>query len=260
MTEVAESSTAGCDLAPVPIGLSVPDARAQVAELTTALVARDDFMAFVGHELRNALAPAVLLVGQFAALAGDPRTSPVVASRAAMLTRNLRHFVATITWVTEVTDLARGKLRLEPILLDLVDTVGEVCRALDVEATACGAELVLEAGAPVIGSWDRTRLTQLVTNLVVNAIRHAGGRIELRVASRGDDAELVIRDRGPGIDPGVLARLSAPFPPEPSWRPRGDGIGLWVVATLVAAMRGSVTANNCADGGARICVVVPRGS
>ena len=258
MNEVAESSTDGCDRPPIAVTPSVLDARAQVAELSTALATRDHFIAFVGHELRNALAPALLLIDQFATLAGDPRTSPAVASRATMLTRNLRHFVATISWITEVTDLARGKLRLDPIRLDLVDTVGEVCRELAVEATACGAELVVEAAAPVVGSWDRARLTQLVTNLVANAIRHAGGRIELRVASRGDDAELVVRDRGPGIDPGLLAQLSDPFHSDYS-RPRGDGIGLWVVATLVAAMRGSLTANNCADGGVRICVVVPRG-
>src|SRR5262245_11106299 len=258
MTEVAESSTDGCDRPPIAVSSSVLDTRAQVAELSTALAARDQFIAFVGHELRNALAPALLLIDQFTALAGDPRTSPAVASRASMLTRNLRQFVATIHWITEVTDLARGKLRLEPTRLDLVDTIGEVCRALAVEATARGAEVVVEAAAPVVGSWDRARLTQLVTHLVTNAIRHAGGSIEVRVASRGDDAELVVRDRGPGIDPGVLAQLSDPFPSEHS-RPRGDGIGLWVVMTLVAAMRGSLTANNCADGGVRICVVVPRG-
>jgi signal transduction histidine kinase len=257
MTEVAESSTDACDRPPIAVTSSVLDARAQVAELSAALAARDHFIAFVGHELRNALAPALLLIDQFAALVGDPRSSPVLASRASMLTRNLRHFVATINWITEVTDLARGKLRLEPTRLDLVDTVGEVCRALAVEATARGAELVVEAAAPVVGSWDRARLAQLVTNLVANAIRHAGGRIELRVASRGNDAELVVRDRGPGIDPGLLAQLSDPFHSE--YGRRGDGIGLWVVMTLVAAMRGSVTANNCADGGVRICVVVPRG-
>lgn len=259
MTEVAESSNRGCNLQPIPVGSSVPDARPQVAELTNELVALDHFIGFVGHELRNALAPALLLVDQFTALASDRLVSPAVASRAAMLTRNLRHFVATINWITEVTDLARGKFRLEPTTLDMVETVGEVCRSLGVEAAARRAELVVEAGAPVVGSWDRTRLTQLVTNLVSNAICHAGGRIELRVASRGDDAELVVRDRGPGIDPSVLAQLSDPFHPERSRQRGDDGIGLWVVKTLVAAMRGSVTANNCADGGARFCVVVPRG-
>src|SRR5262245_37826222 len=140
MTEVAESSNRGCDLQPIPVTSSVPDVRPQVAELTNALAVRDHFIAFVGHELRNALAPALLLVDQFAALASDPRASPAVASRAAMLTRNLRRFVATINWVTEVTDLARGKLRLEPTSLDLVEIVGEVCCSLGVEATARGAE------------------------------------------------------------------------------------------------------------------------
>jgi signal transduction histidine kinase len=237
----------------------LPDAHEVPADLTTALAARENFVAFVSHELRNALAPAMLLADRFAALAEDPLTSPSVASRAAMLTRNLRRFIATINWVTEVADLSRGVLRLDPTPLDLVETVRDVCRELATEAAVRGAELIVEAVAPVIGSWDRARVVQLVTNLVSNAIHHAGGRIELRVASRAGDAEIVVRDHGPGIGPGVLTQLADPFHPERNRRPGGVGIGLWVVNTLATAMHGSVTMANCADGGARFCVVVPRG-
>jgi signal transduction histidine kinase len=117
--------------------------------------------------------------------------------------------------------------------------------------------LVVEAGAPVVGSWDRARLVRLVSSLVSNAIRHAGGRIELRVIDRGDDAEIIVRDHGRGIDPAKLPRLFEAEPGRPR-TPGGFGIGLWIVKTLTSAMRGSVAVNNCPDGGAQFRVILPR--
>lgn len=259
MTEAAESSMSGAEPQRLALHPLVPDARDQIAELTAALAAREHFIAFVSHALRNAMAPVQLLTERVTRLAGDPLISPELSSRAAMLTRTLQRFAATIQWVTEVSDLSRGRLDLELAPIDLVDVVSEVCREIALEAAARGAELVVDGAPTVVGRWDRARIKQLVANLVSNAVRHAGGRIELGVASRDGDAEIVIRDHGPGIDPSVLAQLSDPFHPERSRRVGSLGIGLWIVHTLASAMRGSVTATNCSDGGARFCVVVPRG-
>ena len=259
MTEPCESSIQGAVPPPIPAHPpALPDARDQIAELSRALEARDNFIAFVGHELRNSLAPLCLLAEQFGALADDPDALPAIASRARMLTRGLRRLIETAHCVAEIGDLQRGTLRLQPTRVDLIEIAGEVCRELGAEAAARGAVLVVEAGAPVIGSWDRARLVRLVTSLVSNAIRHAGGRIELRAIDRGDDAELVVRDHGRGIEPAKLARLFEPFDPGRHRTPAGFGIGLWLVRTLTSAMRGSVAANNCADGGAQFRVIIPR--
>jgi len=259
MTEVAESSIAR-DPQPVPVPAApVVDARTQVIELTAALAGRDHAIAFVGHELRNALAPLLLLVDQFAGLAGDPRAAPSMVSRAQLVTRNLRRVITAINWVTEVADLSRGALRLDRTASDLAEITRDVCREHADDAVAHGAELVVEAASPVAGTWDRVRLKQIIGHLVSNAIRHSGGCVEVRVAGRGGDAELTVRDHGPGIEPSVLAQLSDPFDPERRRRPGGLGIGLWTVRMLTAMMRGSVTIHSCADGGTCFCVVVPRG-
>jgi signal transduction histidine kinase len=236
------------------------EALQQVRELTAALDARDSFLSLVGHELRNAVAPMLLLAEQFSAVVHDPQASPVVASRAAMLTRHLNKFVTTVDRVAEVADLRRGRLRLELGEMDLVEAVEEVCREARREAAAGGSELVVEAAGPVIGTWDRARILQITANLVSNAIRYGGGgRVEITVHSPGSDAELAIRDHGPGIEPEVLARLFDRFDHERPRRAGGFGIGLWVVKALCTAMRGSVTADNASSGGARFCVVLPRG-
>jgi signal transduction histidine kinase len=259
MTEVAESSIVR-DLQTVPMSApSVPDARARIAELTMALAVRDHFIAFVGHELRNGLAPLLLLVDQFCTLGDDRRAPPSMAARAALVTRNLRRVITTINWITEAADLCRGALRLERTSGDLAEIVRDVCHEYAADAAARGVDFVVDAPGPVAGTWDRARLKQVVSHLVSNAIRHAGGSVEVRVAARGGDAELVVRDHGPGIEPSVLAQLSDPFHLERRRRPGGLGMGLWIVKTLTAMMRGTVTVNSCGDDGTRFCIVVPRG-
>jgi signal transduction histidine kinase len=259
MTELSESSTQGAGWQPVPAqptSPSIPDAHDQMVELATALAARDHFIAYVSHELRNSLSPLRLLADQCGTLAADALARPTVASRAAMLSRTLERLLATITWVAELCDLRRGRLHLEPSAVDLTELVGEICRDLSADAEAWGAELVIEPGPPVAGSWDRARLKQLVTSLVSNAIRHAGGRIELRATASDGHAEFEVRDHGRGVDPVALPQL---FELEPVRRRSGGfGIGLWMVKTLTAAMHGSVTAANCPDGGARFRVTLPR--
>ena len=236
------------------------DARQQIHDLTAALAARDGFLSVVGHELRNAVAPMLLLAEQFATLADDPAAPPLVASRVAILIRNLNKFVATVDRVAEIADLRRGKLRLEPSEVDLVEVVEQVCREARREATAGGAELVLDGSGPVTGRWDRQRLKQIVAALVSNAIRYrGGGRIELRVRDLGLDGELVVRDHGPGMDLAALPGLFERFDHDRSMRGGGFGVGLWLVKTLCTAMRGTVTATNNSDGGASFCVALPRG-
>jgi signal transduction histidine kinase len=235
-------------------------AASMIEELTAALAGRDRFIAHVGHELRNSIAPMLLLAEQFTMLANDPHAHATVASRAAMLTRNLNRFISTIERVAEVADLRRGKLQLAPESADLVDVVGEVCREASAEAVAAGTDVIVEANEPVIGRWDRERLKRIATNLVSNAIRYSGGgRVEIWVRGAGNDGELVVRDHGPGITAGALPRLFDCFDYNGGQRTGGFGAGLWVVKTLCTAMHGTVTAENCSGGGARFCVVLPRG-
>lgn len=231
-----------------------------IQELTVALAARDRFLSLIGHELRNSLAPMMLLAEQFGTLAEGSQPPGKVLARVGMLTNNLNKLMATIGRIVEVADLRRGKVPLAPSTANLVDVVREVCGELVREAAAAGCDLVIEADAPVVGRWDRARIKQIAANLVVNALRYGGGgRVEIAVRSGDGKAELVVRDHGPGIDPVLLPHLFGFFENNSRPRPGGLGLGLWVVQTLCTAMGGAVTVENCCDGGARFCVVLPRG-
>jgi signal transduction histidine kinase len=237
-----------------------------VAQLTAALAGRDSFIGVLGHELRNSVSPMLLLAEQLRAMADEPAAPPALASRVAMLTRNLGKLVATIDRVAEVAELRRGTVQLALTTVNLADVITEVCRAMEREAAAAGVTLVCSEIAPVHGMWDRGRIKQIVENLLSNAIRYGGGgRVELASVDRGSAGELIVRDHGPGLEPAILTHLFDPFglfgplDPERALRTGGFGIGLWLVKTLCTAMQGSVTAENDPSGGARFCVVLPRG-
>jgi signal transduction histidine kinase len=236
-----------------------PDLPAPVQQLADALAARDNFIAAVSHELRNNVAPLILLAEQFEVL-GVAMTPEQIATKTALLTRNLRKFVATVDRVTEVAQLRDGKLELELARCDLASIVRDVVAQLQRQAAAGGVELAVAVPPHVLGTWDRVRLAQIATNLVTNAIRYGvGGEIEISITERGDDVELAVRDHGPGISPAELGGIFDRFDHRRSRTAGGFGVGLYIVKTLASAMGGRVNVINAAGGGARFSVVLPRG-
>ncbi|MEO8554822.1 MAG: HAMP domain-containing sensor histidine kinase, partial [Kofleriaceae bacterium] len=158
------------------------------AALEEQVAARDQFIGDLGRELRNTIAPLVLLADHFEQLA--PTTNPQLASRVGMLARNLRKLTSTIDRVTEVSTLRDGNLRLDYELVDLREIVDDVTREAAPDAARAHADLRAYYSTPVQGWWDRTRLKQILHNLVGNAIRYGDGApIEVRAQISGHDAE-----------------------------------------------------------------------
>lgn len=233
---------------------------ATIARLTAALAARDRFIAAVGHELRNSVAPLMLLADHFEGFAEDPNATSRLPSRVAILTKNLRKFVGTIDRVTEVADLRKGQIDLEISAVDLAGVVRDVTWRLRHEAAAGGVEVVIDASQPAMGWWDRTRVDQVVSNLLSNAIRYAGpGVVTISIRLLESEVELVVRDRGPGIATESLATLFDHLDRATAVQSGGFGVGLFVAKTLVVAMGGTVSAENPTDGGALFRVLLPRG-
>ncbi len=228
---------------------------ASVEELRDAVAARDELMAVVGHELRNAMSPLVLLTAHFEAI---PATDDMTRAKVAMLTRNLKSLSTVLERISEVTQLREGKLSLDLENVDAQDVAREVVAELEPLARAGGAELRLDARA-VVGRWDRERLTQIVRHLVTNAIRHAGGVIDLRVREAGSALEITVQDAGPGIPASERKRVFDRFDRKGTrTRSGGLGVGLWVVKTLCRAMGGTVGITETVRGACFI-VTLPRG-
>jgi signal transduction histidine kinase len=136
----------------------------------------------------------------------------------------------------------------------------EVVGRLESEAERAGSEVHVRV-REVVGCWDRTRLDQIVTNLVGNAIKYGDGKpIEVTVDERdGAAALLVVRDQGIGISPESHARIFERFERAADTRPvAGLGLGLWIAKRLDEAHGGEIAVTSAPGAGATFTVTLPR--
>lgn len=232
----------------------------ELENLRDAVRARDELIGSLGHELRNSIAPLVLLAEQFELGLGLEPSQ--LASRTAMLARNVRKLASTIDRVSEVAQLRDGKLQLSISRVDLGEVVRDARAQLEREADAGGVELRCVADPAVVGLWDRARVKQIVTNLLSNAIRYGGpGTVTITVRAAGDRGELAVEDQGPGIPEAERAHLFERLDHAARARRHngGFGLGLWIAKTLCRAMNGSIALDPTVGSGARFSVSLPRG-
>ena len=146
--------------------------------------------------------------------------------------------------------------------LDLVALVRDVAEQFQPLSEA--HPIQVEATAePLMGTWDRERLEQVVQNLLTNAIKYSpgGGAIQVSIDDLGQEARLAVRDEGIGIPPALLPRLFEPFYRiEPATRAmRGLGLGLHISKVLVEAHGGRIQAESAGEGqGSTFTVTLPR--
>jgi signal transduction histidine kinase len=215
---------------------------------------RRGVVADVAHELRTPI--AVLQANTEALLDGVIDHTPAQ-------TMSLHEEVLRLAvMVDDLQSLASAEaaaldLRLAPC--DLAGIADDAVRALAVQVAS--AELTLRQSAvPDVVRGDRARLHQVVTNIVSNAVKFTppGGRIAVDVTAAGGDAVLAVTDTGIGIAAADRPRVFERF-----WRGRdtdgiaGSGIGLAVVAELVAAHHGTIDITGEPGGGTRVVVRIP---
>jgi PAS domain S-box-containing protein len=220
---------------------------------------KDEFLALLGHELRNPLAPIVTALELMAT------AHPQFASREReIVDRQVRHMIRLVDDLLDLPRLTRGTLtlRLEPLaLVDAVEQAIEIAGPL-FEARNHRLELALPPGLWV--SIDPLRFTQLVSNLLTNAAKFTppGGVVSVRARADGDDAVLEIQDTGIGIAPGDLGSIFEPFIQVARLDDQarnGLGLGLPLVRKLVQLHGGSVDVDSAGLGqGSTFTLRLPR--
>ena len=215
---------------------------------------RRNLVADVAHELRT---PLAILQGSTEALIdGVDQPTPEVLGSLNDEVNRLRRLVGDLETLA-AAEAAGLRPRTDPVdLADVATSAADLLRPLaDERATT----LTINADpAAVVG--DADRLHQIAVNLIANAVKFtpAGGAITISTGSNGAGACLEVVDNGPGIPAQELQHVFDRF-----WRgangdkASGSGIGLAVVAELVAAHHGTVTAGNVPGGGARFTVTLP---
>jgi PAS domain S-box-containing protein len=226
-----------------------------------AIRARDEFLSVASHELRTPLTSLLLAVRLLSRDTSAARAglSPEVLRSIDALGRQAQRLVRLVDGLLDVSRIRAGRLKLELEEFDLREVARDVVRRYQPEAGHARSELVCEAGEPVVGRWDRSRIDQVVSNLVANAIKYgAGGRIDVRVGVEGGAARIEVQDHGIGIAGENIGRLFQRFERAASPREYGGlGLGLFIVREIVEMHGGRVHVTSLLGAGSTFVVLLP---
>ncbi|HEU0033866.1 MAG TPA: ATP-binding protein [Kofleriaceae bacterium] len=235
------------------------DAEAEARRLAEEAVrAKDEFLALLGHELRNPLAPIVTALHLIKLRGNDP-----FERERSVIDRQVHHVVRLVDDLLDVSRITRGAIQLRRAPIELAQIVARGLEAASplIEERWHAVEVSVPDGGMVIDA-DVDRMTQVVANLLTNAAKYTprGGRIEVVADIEGGCARLVIRDNGSGIAPELLPKLFAPFTHGDRQLEGGLGLGLAIVRSLVELHGGVVSAASEGPGrGATFTIRLPLG-
>ncbi len=218
------------------------EARAQ-AERSNA--AKDEFLAMLGHELRNPLSA----MKSASALLGMPAARPAAHQRSReVIERQVGRLTDLVDDMLDVARLNSGKIVLERRVVDLAEVVRHVLGSFQ----DAGRSMHVHIATSLAPAWvfaDETRLEQIVSNLLDNACKYTppGGNVRLETATVDDTASLVVADDGSGIAAELLPRIFDVFAQGERTLERaqgGLGLGLTVVRRLVSLHGGTIGAES----------------
>jgi signal transduction histidine kinase len=222
--------------------------------------AKDEFLAMLGHELRNPLAPIVTALELMRMRGGDSREQNIIE-------RQVAHVARLVDDLLDVSRFARGKIRLEKRRTQLVTLVS---RAIETASPLFEQHNQhLEVRVPHEGldvNVDPDRISQAIANLLTNAAKYSGdgSRVTVTAERDGDLVRLRVRDEGVGIAPDMLSRVFDMFVQhrQPADRATGGlGLGLTIVKNLVELHEGIVSVSSDGPGlGSEFSIELPLAS
>ncbi|MFK4132937.1 CheR family methyltransferase [Pseudomonas luteola] len=238
----------------------------QLVRSETSSQLKDEFFAVMSHELKHPLNLIQLNV-ELIARAPSVRASAATLRAAETIQRSVRSQAQIIDDLLDFSRVRTGKLKLDRTIVDVVSLLQEIANVL--RPTAVAESIRLEgpnvSEQPLLIEADRTRMEQIVWNLLNNAVKFtpAGGTVTLRLSEDGDSVRLDVIDTGQGIAPEFLPKVFDMFGQAEmhnTARARhGLGIGLALVKQLVEAHNGRIEAESAGLGqGSRFTVWIPK--
>jgi signal transduction histidine kinase/CheY-like chemotaxis protein len=223
---------------------SLASLRVALDQAQEAARAKDHFLAMLGHELRNPLAPIVSTLDLM-----DVKGGEVYLRERQILRRQVAHMHRLVDDLLDVSRIAQGKLTLAkcPVLVNAL-----VERAFEsVSASHGGRQATLSVALPEEDVWvqgDETRLLQVILNLLGNALRHSpDAPISLSLSASGSAAIIEVSDAGTGMSGQMLEKIFVPFYQGPQSIARsagGLGLGLAIARSIIDMHGGCITAHS----------------
>jgi PAS domain S-box-containing protein len=232
-------------------------ARAKAEE---SLRLRTEFLSIASHELRTPLTALQLQLHGLRDRIGT--TDEQLVERMERAIHSADRLSRLVVTLLDVSRIATGRFELHLETFDLGDLAREVVDGMQDAASAARCELRLRVDRPLVGTWDRLRVEQILSNVLGNAFKYApGAPVTVSARSEGDHAVLEICDGGPGIPEQLLDRIFDRFERGGASEPYGGmGLGLYVTRQIAVAHGGSADARSAPGSGACFTVRLPLAS
>jgi len=231
------------------------------AQAQEAIRIRDEFLSVASHELRTPLTS--LQLRQQSLLRTVERAPHVLGqelvAKLQLAVKKATRLGQLIESLLDVSRISAGLLAVEPEELDLGNAVTEVAHDFEEALAAAGCRLEPRIEPGVVGRWDKTRIEQIATNLLANAIKFGVGKpISLTVEKQDGHAVLSVADHGIGIEPRLKERIFDRFERAvPARNYGGLGLGLFITRRVVEAHGGTVAVTGAPGQGATFTVRLP---
>ena len=232
-------------------------------ELRGAVRARDEFLSIAGHELRT---PITTLALQIEGLEGvlrqkaSPELLAALARRMDLTRRQVDRLSGLVATLIDVSRINARRVQVSREPADLMEVLRLAVDRLGDQAARAGSSLRLEDGGPLRGDFDVSRVEQVATNLLSNAIRYGRGRpIVVRASGEDGRARFSVEDAGIGIAREHQPRIFQQYErAAPATNYAGLGLGLWICRHLVEAMGGTISFRSEEGVGTEFTVELPR--
>jgi signal transduction histidine kinase len=230
--------------------------------LKLAVSHRDDFLSVASHELRTPLTSLKLEVSNLTRLSqrsGGSVTTDKLGAKLTKIEAQADRLHRLIDDLLDVSRITSGRLEMDIDEVDLNTVVADIGARFEEEAARVGCPLTIKTNGPVVGRWDRSRVEQVVTNLVSNALKYGSGKpVEITVDGGEGRCRVSVRDHGVGISSADQQRIFGRFERAVSSRNFGGiGLGLWIVKQIVDALGGQVSVQSELGNGSTFTVELP---
>jgi signal transduction histidine kinase len=233
------------------------------AEAQAAIGLRDEFLMIASHELKTPLTSLQLQIQMVERLLRRNPSAPLTPARFETMLEVLNRQSARLgELVDELLDVSRlhtGQLTLAREPVELSSLARELVERMAPQLAAAGCRTELRMDEPVVGHWDRSRLEQVLINLLSNAMKYGMHQpIHVGVRRQAASALIIVRDHGIGIAEEDQARIFNRFERAVSVQNFGGlGLGLYLVRRIVSSHGGSVRVESKPNAGATFVVELP---
>lgn len=232
-------------------------------EAKNAVRARHEFISIASHELKTPLTSLqgyVQLLSRILTHDPLPGLPPQVISMVEGAEQQCRRMTKFIDILLDISRISSGKLKLDLEPVDLCEVIRDVLNRLKRDAELAKSEIIFKVVPLATGYWDRIRIEQVVTNLVVNAIKYGRGNpIEVLVEACDESIRLQVKDQGIGISIESQKRIFCSFERAvPTRSYAGMGLGLWIVKQILEAHGATIGVLSTPNVGSTFTVELPR--